>query len=80
MEIVEYLDGLNNKFDDTIKKLTEEVAVLEEYKNKIIADTVTGKIDVRGIDIPEYEFVDEYTDTENEGGGEEEIEEQEGAE
>ena len=46
MEIVEYLDGLNNKFDATIKKLTEEVAVLEEYKNKIIADTVTGKIDV----------------------------------
>lgn len=80
MEIVEYLDDLNNKFDATIKKLTEEVAVLEEYKNKIIADTVTGKIDVRGIDIPEYEFVDEYTDTENEGGGEEEIEEQEGAE
>lgn len=62
MEIVEYLDGLNNKFDDTIKKLTEEVAVLEEYKNKIIADTVTGKIDVRGIAIPEYEFVDEDND------------------
>ena len=62
MEIVEYLDGLNNKFDATIKKLTEEVAVLEEYKNKIIADTVTGKIDVRGIEIPEYEFVDEDID------------------
>ena len=62
MEIVEYLDGLNNKFDATIKKLTEEVAVLEEYKNKIIADIVTGKIDVRGIEIPEYEFVDEDDD------------------
>ena len=60
--VVEYLDGLNNKFDATIKKLTEEVAVLEEYKNKIIADTVTGKIDVRGIEIPEYEFVDEDND------------------
>ena len=62
MEIVEYLDGLNNKFDATIKKLTEEVAVLEEYKNKVIADAVTGKIDVRGIEIPEYEFVDEDND------------------
>lgn len=62
MEIVEYLDNINNKFDVTIKKLTEEVAVLEEYKNKIIADTVTGKIDVRGIEIPEYEFVDEDND------------------
>lgn len=80
MEIVEYLDGLNNKFDATIKKLTEEVAVLEEYKNKIIADTVTGKIDVRGIEIPEYEFVDEDADAENEDGGEEDTEEQEGAE
>ena len=66
MEIVEYLDGLNNKFDATIKKLTEEVDVLEEYKNKIIADTVTGKIDVRGIEIPEYEFVDEDIDNADE--------------
>ena len=80
MEIVEYLDGLNNKFDATIKKLTEEVAVLEEYKNKVIADAVTGKIDVRGIEIPEYEFVDEDADAENEDGGEEDTEEQEGAE
>lgn len=45
-----------------IEKLTEEVAVLEEYKNKVIADAVTGKIDARGIEIPEYEFVDEDTD------------------
>ena len=51
--------------------------MLEEYKNKIIADTVTGKIDVRGIEIPEYEFVDEDTDTGNEDGSEEETEEQE---
>lgn len=80
MEIVEYLDGLNNKLDATIKKLTEEVAVLEEYKNKIIADIVTGKIDVRGIEIPEYEFVDEDTDADNEDDGEEDTEEQEGAE
>lgn len=42
--------------------MTEEVAVLEEYKNKVIADAVTGNIDVRGIEIPEYEFVDEDND------------------
>ena len=57
--------------------MTEEVSVLEEYKNKIIADTVTGKIDVRSIEIPEYEFVDEDTDADNEDGDEEEIQEQE---
>lgn len=36
--------------------------MLEEYKNKVIADAVTGNIDVRGIEIPEYEFVDEDND------------------
>ena len=40
--------------------------MLEEYKNKIIADNVTGKIDVRGIEIPEYEFVDEDIDNADE--------------
>ena len=75
--IVKYIKQALPQYDAAIEKLTEEVAVLEEYKNKIIADTVTGKIDVRGIEIPEYEFVDEDTDAENEDGGEEDTEEQE---
>ena len=78
--IVKYIKQALPQYDAAIEKLTEEVAVLEEYKNKVIADTVTGKIDVRGIEIPEYEFVDEDTDAENEDGGEEDTEEQEGAE
>ena len=78
--IVKYIKQALPQYDAAIEKLTEEVAVLEEYKNKIIADTVTGKIDVRGIEIPKYEFLDEDTDADNEDGGEEETEEQEGAE
>lgn len=75
--IVKYIKKALPRYDAAIEKLTEEVAVLEEYKNKIIADTVTGKIDVRSIEIPEYEFVDEYTDAVNEDDGEEETGEQE---
>lgn len=60
--IVKYIKQALPQYDAAIEKLTEGVAVLEEYKNKVIADAVTGKIDVRGIDIPEYEFVDEDTD------------------
>ena len=60
--IVKYIKQALPQYDAAIEKLTEEVAVLEEYKNKIIADTVTGKIDVRSIEIPEYEFVDEDND------------------
>lgn len=55
-----------NKIIDQVNKaitvLTDEISVLREYRVRLVADTVTGKIDVRGIEIPEYEFVDEDTD------------------
>lgn len=54
--IVKYIKQALPQYDAAIEKLTEEVAVLEEYKNKIIADTVTGKIDVRGIEIPKLQI------------------------
>lgn len=47
-----------------IAVLTEEISVLREYRGRLVADTVTGKIDVRGIEIPGYEFVEENIDTE----------------
>ena len=70
-----------NEIIDQVKKaiavLTDEISVLREYRVRLVADTVTGKIDVRGIEIPEYEFVDEDADAGNEDGSEEETEEQE---
>lgn len=68
--IVEYIKRALPKYDVAIEKLSEAVDVLEEYKTKLIADTVTGKIDVRDIEIPEFEFTDEdidSADTEIEG-------------
>ena len=53
------------KYDVAIEKLTAEVETLEEYKAKLIADVVTGKIDVRDVEIPEYEFVDEDADSDS---------------
>ncbi len=73
--IVEHIKRTLPMYDIAIGKLTAEVDVLEEYKIKLIADTVTGKIDVRGIEIPEYEFSDEELDIED--SGKEDIEEQE---
>lgn len=74
--IVEHIKNTLPTYNNAIEKLTAEVEVLEEYKAKIIADTVTGKIDVRGIEIPEYEFTEETIDGDSEGC-EEETEEQE---
>lgn len=52
-----------NEIIDQVKKaiatLTEEISVLREYKVRLVADTVTGKIDVRDVEIPKHEFVED---------------------
>lgn len=55
----------------------EEKKALLDFRIHLIADTVTGKIDVRGIEVPKYEFVDEDADADNEDDSEEETDEQE---
>lgn len=69
-----------NEIINQVKKATavlaDEISVLREYRVRLIADTVTGEIDVRDIEIPEYEYVEETIDDNNEDC-EEETEEQE---
>lgn len=64
--IVEYLKQTLHKSDVAIEKLIAEVDVLEEYKIKLIADTVTGKVDVRDIEVPAFEYVEETVDSSDE--------------
>lgn len=73
--IVEYIKQTLPRYDVAIEKLTAEVETLEECKAKLIADVVTGKIDVRDIEIPDYEFVDEDADSDSDS--EEDVEETE---
>lgn len=73
--IVAYLKEAVKKMQDAILYLTKETETLEEYKTKLIADVVTGKIDVRDIEIPDYEFVDEDADADSDS--EEDVEETE---
>ena len=76
--IVEYIKETLPRYDVAINKLSAEVETLEEYKAKLIADVVTGKIDVRDIEIPEYEFIDEDADSDSDSDEDaEETEEQE---
>lgn len=63
--IVNYLNEHCNKIDTAIWHIEEIIAKLSEYKARLVADTVTGKIDVRDIEIPEYEFVDEDTEADD---------------
>ena len=77
--IVAYLDKTIAALDATIHNVEDEIQLLVELKNRLISDVVTGKIDVRGIEIPEYEYTAEEADTDSEAeaedldeGGEEE--------
>ena len=59
------------------KKIARKEAVLQEYRSKMISDIITGKIDVREVEIPEYEFVADVADDDSEEDGEEENQEEE---
>lgn len=62
VKVYEQIMALTESTDITIKYLQDMVNGLQDLKNRLVADTVTGKIDVRSIEIPEYEFVDEDND------------------
>lgn len=50
-DIVEYLDNKLANLDKTKSKIQEQIALLEEYKESLIYNVVTGKVDVRGENI-----------------------------
>ena len=58
-EIFKYLDSVFIKIDSLIRNTEQIVERLRELKTRLISDVVTGQIDVRNIEIPEYEYVDE---------------------
>jgi len=47
--IVEYLDAQTAKIDTAIAAARREIELLREYLTRLIADVVTGKVDVREV-------------------------------
>lgn len=70
-EIIIYLDEVCAKIDAAIKKMEEKIANLQDLKIRLVADVVTGKLDVRNIEIPEYEYVADSSDGEESEDNEE---------
>lgn len=72
--IVEYLDAQTAKIDTAIAAARREIELLREYRTRLIADVVTGKMDVREVaarlpEEPAQEEV-ELEDTEETAEGE----------
>ena len=51
--IANYLDRICTRIDSAIMNFTQQTDTLKELKARLISDTVTGKIDVRHITVPE---------------------------
>lgn len=67
-KIVSYIYSKTQSIDRIISRCEKEISLLQEYKNRLISDAVTGKIDVRNIVVPEIidsEIVEADTDLEN---------------
>lgn len=63
--IVEYLDRTCAILDRAVERKEQQIIALKELKELITFDAVMGKIDVREIDVPEFEFI---ADTDSELG------------
>ena len=79
-KIIEFIESENEKIDKAITTIVNEIALVQEYRTAFIAETITGKIDVRDFNIPNtleeenYEELEEELDMVAEDGEEMEIE------
>ena len=53
--IVDYCYAEQEKIEKLIDSLNDEIAYIQELRIRTISDLVTGKVDVRNVEIPEYE-------------------------
>ena len=73
IQIVDYLDDICDKIDKATNIIKKQITELNDLKTHLISDVVTGKIDVRDIEIPEYESVEDVLDENTEDAEEEEM-------
>lgn len=62
-EIIKELDGKLRDIDKLIEKEKETIETLHKLKSRLISDVVTGQIDVRDVEVPEFEYVEEIEDS-----------------
>jgi len=53
--VLRYLDGATANFDKAIDIAHREIGLLRGYRTRLIADVVTGKLDVRNVPVPDDE-------------------------
>lgn len=64
--IVFHIEKETAKLNQTIATIEKEITLVQEYRTALIAEAVTGKIDVRDYEIPETPIMELYEDLEEE--------------
>ena len=64
--IVSYVAEVIKHYDNIEKVFKKELDILTDLKKQIVFSVVTGKLDVRGVSIPDYEYVDDEDSEEEE--------------
>ncbi len=50
--IVSFIQHISKSIDTAITRTQREIDLIQEYRTCLIADVVTGKLDVRGVEVP----------------------------
>ena len=53
---VDYIEKETALIDKTITRTEREIELIQEYRIRLVSDVVTGKVDVRSVEIPKFEF------------------------
>jgi type I restriction enzyme S subunit len=51
--IIAYISNRCTEISQGISKAERKIELMREYRTRLISDVVTGKVDVRGIEVPE---------------------------
>jgi type I restriction enzyme S subunit len=66
IQIINSVESENKLIDEIIIKINKEIILSQEYKTSLIAEAVTGKIDVRDFVVPEVVEEETYEELEEE--------------
>lgn len=73
-EIMQYIGAQAKKTAALENALNREIELLHELRTRLISDVATGQIDVRSIEVPDFELVEEAADEAEEPEDEMEVE------
>jgi type I restriction enzyme S subunit len=71
--IVRHIEKETALIDKTIARTEREIELIQEYRIRLVSDAVTGKIDVRSVEIPDFEPEEADLETQDEEESEDEL-------